>query len=106
MELSILAFVLAVFVLAGFIKGVIGLGLPTISMGLLAVVLSPVEAAALLILPSLVTNVWQMVDGPHLRSLLRRLWPEYRGLPRHTGRAPPSCRGWADRMARRRSGLR
>lgn len=75
MELSILAFVLAVFVLAGFTKGVIGLGLPTISMGLLAVALSPVEAAALLILPSLVTNVWQMVDGPHLRSLLRRLWP-------------------------------
>jgi uncharacterized membrane protein YfcA len=75
MELSILAFVLAVFALAGFAKGVIGLGLPTISMGLLAVVLSPVEAAALLILPSLVTNVWQMVDGPHLRSLLRRFWP-------------------------------
>ncbi len=75
MELSILAFVLAVFALAGFTKGVIGLGLPTISMGLLAVVLSPVDAAALLILPSLVTNVWQMLDGPHLRSLLRRLWP-------------------------------
>lgn len=71
---SILVFVLAVFVLAGFTKGVIGLGLPTISMGLLAVVLSPVEAAAVLILPSLVTNVWQMLDGPHLKSLLRRLW--------------------------------
>ncbi len=75
MELSILAFVLAVFALAGFAKGVIGLGLPTISMGLLAVVLSPLEAAALLILPSLVTNVWQMLDGPHFRPLLRRLWP-------------------------------
>ena len=75
MELSILAFVLTVFALAGFAKGVIGLGLPTISMGLLAVVLSPVEAAALLILPSLVTNVWQMLDGPHFRPLLRRLWP-------------------------------
>ena len=75
MEYFTLAFVLAVFVMAGFTKGVIGLGLPTISMGLLAVVLSPVEAAALLILPSLVTNVWQMVDGPHLGSLLRRLWP-------------------------------
>ena len=35
----------------------------------------PAEAAALLILPSLVTNVWQMFDGPHLRRLLRRLWP-------------------------------
>ena len=75
MELSILTFVLAVFVLAGFAKGVIGLGLPTISMGLLALALSPLEAAALLLLPSLVTNVWQMLDGPHLRSLLRRLWP-------------------------------
>lgn len=75
MALSTLAFVLAVFLLAGITKGIIGLGLPTISMGLLAVVLSPVEAAALLILPSLVTNVWQMVDGPHLKALLRRLWP-------------------------------
>jgi hypothetical protein len=75
MVVSTLAFVLAVFLLAGFAKGIIGLGLPTISMGLLAIVLSPVEAAALLILPSLVTNVWQMVDGPHLKSLLRRLWP-------------------------------
>lgn len=75
MELSTLTFILSVFVLAGFSKGIIGLGLPTISMGLLAIVLSPVEAAALLILPSLATNVWQMVDGPHLKSLLRRLWP-------------------------------
>lgn len=75
MVLPTLAFVLAVFLVAGFSKGIIGLGLPTISMGLLALVLSPVEAAALLILPSLVTNVWQIVDGPHLRALLRRLWP-------------------------------
>jgi uncharacterized protein len=74
MALPTLGFVLAVFVLAGFAKGVIGLGLPTISMGLLVVVLSPVEAAALLILPSLVTNLWQMLGGPHLRALMRRLW--------------------------------
>eukprot|EP01036_Dinobryon_divergens_P011056 gene11055-biopygen9839 len=61
MVLSTLAFVLAVFLVAGFSKGIIGLGLPTISMGLLALVLPPVEAAALLILPSLVTRVWQRV---------------------------------------------
>lgn len=75
MSVPILLFIAAVFVLAGFIKGVIGLGLPTVSMGLLAVVLPAPEAAALLILPSLVTNLWQMLDGPHLRRLLRRLWP-------------------------------
>jgi uncharacterized membrane protein YfcA len=70
-----LIYVIAVFALAGAIKGVIGLGLPTISMGLLAVVLSPVEAAAILILPSLITNVWQMLAGPRLRGICRRLWP-------------------------------
>ena len=75
MALSTLVLVCLVFVLAGFTKGIIGLGLPTIAMGLLAITLSPAQAAALLILPSLITNVWQMLDGPHLRPLLRRLWP-------------------------------
>jgi uncharacterized protein len=70
-----LLFVSAVFFLAGFVKGVIGLGLPTIAMGLLALVMPPVEAAGLLILPSLLTNAWQMIAGPSLRPLVRRLWP-------------------------------
>ena len=75
MALSTLILVCLVVILAGFTKGIIGLGLPTIAMGLLAVALPPAEAVALLILPSLVTNVWQMLDGPHLGRLLRRLWP-------------------------------
>jgi uncharacterized protein len=70
----VLLFVAAVFALAGLAKGVIGLGLPTISMGMLAVVMAPAEAAAILILPSLVTNVWQMLAGPRLKALVRRLW--------------------------------
>lgn len=65
----------AIFVLAGFVKGVIGLGLPTIAMGLLAIVMPPAQAAAMMIVPSLVTNVWQMLDGGHLRAVLARLWP-------------------------------
>jgi hypothetical protein len=59
-------YIAAVFILAGFVKGVVGLGLPTISMGLLAVVMPPIEPAALLILPSLMTNAWQMLAGPSL----------------------------------------
>jgi uncharacterized protein len=70
-----LVFVGAVFALAGLIKGVIGLGLPTVSMGLLAIVMPPVQAAAILVLPSFLTNVWQMIDGPSLRVIARRLWP-------------------------------
>jgi hypothetical protein len=70
-----LIFVAAVFALAGFVKGVVGLGLPTLSMGILAVVMQPTDAAAILLLPSFVTNVWQMVAGPSLGSVARRLWP-------------------------------
>ena len=61
-----------VFLLAGFVKGVIGLGLPTIAMGLLGLWLPPVTAAALLTVPGLVTNLVQM-RGPAFMPLLHRL---------------------------------
>ncbi|NUT89738.1 sulfite exporter TauE/SafE family protein [Pseudomonas corrugata] len=67
--------VIATFLLAGTIKGVIGLGLPTISMGLLGLAMAPVQAAALLIIPATLTNLWQLAFGGHLRTLIRRLWP-------------------------------
>jgi uncharacterized membrane protein YfcA len=62
-----------VFLLAGLVKGVVGLGLPTISMALLALTMSPAEAAALLVVPSLVTNVWQIRPWSALGPMLRRL---------------------------------
>lgn len=74
MTLDLAAIVALVFLLAGLVKGVIGLGLPTIAVGLLALAMPPAEAAALLILPSLLTNIAQ-ASGPALRDLLARLWP-------------------------------
>ncbi|MFK0086990.1 sulfite exporter TauE/SafE family protein [Pseudomonas sp. NPDC090755] len=67
--------VVLTFLLAGAVKGVIGLGLPTIAMGLLGLAMSPAQAAALLIVPSTLTNLWQLAAGGHLFTLLRRLWP-------------------------------
>jgi uncharacterized protein len=63
------------FVLAGLVKGVIGMGLPTVAVGLLGLMMTPAQAAALLIIPSLITNVWQFATGPHRLPLLRRTWP-------------------------------
>ena len=61
------------FFIAGFVKGVAGMGLPTIAMGILSVILSPVSAASLLIIPSFATNFWQLFTGP-LLSLIKRFW--------------------------------
>ena len=63
------------FLLAGAVKGVIGLGLPTVSLAVLAVALDLPTAMALLLVPSFVTNVWQGAVGGHGRDLLRRIWP-------------------------------
>ncbi len=65
----------AVFLLAGFVKGVNGLGLPTVSMGLLAITMQPSKALAIVIAPAIITNVWQTFGGPYLRDIVKRLWP-------------------------------
>lgn len=70
----------AVFVLAGLVKGVVGLGLPTVAMGLLALAMPPTQAAALLIAPSLITNLWQLGRWATLRPLLWRLAPMQIGV--------------------------
>lgn len=73
-QLSLLVLAIATFVIAGFVKGVIGFGLPTVAIALMTVAILPAEAAALMVVPSVVTNVWQMLSGPHILSLVRRLW--------------------------------
>ena len=72
---TLLAIVFATFLLAGTVKGVIGLGLPSISLALLTVAADLPTAMALLLVPSFVTNLWQAVVGGNGAVILRRLWP-------------------------------
>ena len=67
-------YLLGVFILAGFVKGVTGMGLPTVSMGLLGIFMPLPVAAALLVIPSFVTNVLQLFSGPSVGRIIRRLW--------------------------------
>ncbi|MGA2290923.1 sulfite exporter TauE/SafE family protein [Bradyrhizobium sp.] len=71
----LLILIAAAFLLAGFVKGTLGLGLPTVAMGLLAVAMPPSHALAIVIVPAVVTNIWQTFVGPFLRDIIRRLWP-------------------------------
>ena len=64
-----------VFMLAGFVKGVIGMALPTIVIGLLATSMPPAHAIAIVIVPAILTNIWQTFSGPYLKDIVRRLWP-------------------------------
>jgi len=61
-----------IFLLAGAVKGILGLGLPTVALGLLGLVMPVPAAAGLMTVPSLVTNVWQAAVGPGFRGLLAR----------------------------------
>ncbi|UVK46455.1 sulfite exporter TauE/SafE family protein [Mesorhizobium sp. AR07] len=73
LSVGVLAWIGAVFLAAGLVKGVVGMGLPTVAMELLAVTMPPAQAAALLLIPSLVTNLWQLLTGPSFGDLCKRL---------------------------------
>lgn len=76
---GLLGWVALTFALAGLVKGISGMGLPTLAMALLSLRLPGPAAAALMLLPALLTNVAQCL-GSHGAELLRRLWPLWTGL--------------------------
>ena len=74
LPLELIIYVAFVYILAGFVKGVVGVGLPTISLALLAAVLGLKEAMLILLIPSLITNLVQALTGGRLYQLIKRLW--------------------------------
>ncbi|WP_409310069.1 sulfite exporter TauE/SafE family protein [Pectobacterium sp. B1J-3] len=72
--------IIIVFLLAGMVKGIIGLGLPTIAMGLLTLTMPASAAASVLIIPSLITNIWQLICGPAFFMLVKRFWTLFVGI--------------------------
>jgi len=64
-----------VFIIAGLVKGVIGMGLPTISLALLTVAIDLPSAMSLMLVPSFTTNVWQMIAGGNSFTVFKRIWP-------------------------------
>jgi len=71
---EILVLILVVFLLAGLVKGTVGLGLPTVSLALLTATVGLKEAIALMLIPAIATNIFQSLNGPHFKSIIRRLW--------------------------------
>ena len=79
MSHSTLFAVALAFGVAGAVKGLSGMGLPTVAITLLSLMMSPIAAASLLVLPSLATNLVQCV-GRFAAALAKRLWPLWAGV--------------------------
>ena len=62
------------FIVAGIAKGAIGMGMPPIVIGLMTFVFPLDQALAIMVLPTIVTNVWQAIYGGGFVRLLRRFW--------------------------------
>lgn len=68
------ALVTITFLVGGFIKGAIGLGLPPVALAFMAAPMGVKAAMGIMLGPTIITNIWQALAGPSLLDLIRRLW--------------------------------
>ena len=74
MEPTLFAVVFIAMIAAGCVKGVIGLGLPLTSIAILGTVMDLRQAIPYIVVPVLVTNVFQAMQGGMLAAQFRRFW--------------------------------
>jgi len=60
------------FIVAGIAKGAIGMGMPPIAIGLMSFAVPLESAIAIMVVPTMVINIWQAIYGGGFRPLMRR----------------------------------
>lgn len=70
--IMLVIFVFFVYLVAGTIKGTLGIGLPTTALTLMTFFLSPFQALAINLVPMLMTNIWQFSRSQNLVLLVKR----------------------------------
>ncbi|NKB27778.1 MAG: TSUP family transporter [Rhodobacteraceae bacterium] len=73
--ITLLIFVTVAFLLAGTVKGVVGMGLPTTAIGLMTLTLDPRSAIAIVLMPMITLNAWQVWRSGDTLAALRRYAP-------------------------------
>ena len=74
MDPTTASIVAAAFLVSGVVKGAVGIGQVTTAVAILTTALGLREAIPLLIVPTLVANVWQLRRGSGLGALFKRFW--------------------------------
>lgn len=75
MTTEVLVIAFCAFLFAGIIKGTIGIGLPTITISIMAQLVDPRVAIAFLLFPALITNTWQIYRSGRIKHSVQTLWP-------------------------------
>ncbi len=71
--LALSSIAVAVF-FGGMTKGALGIGMPLLAMPVIALFMSVPEALTVLSIPILITNLWQALQGGHIKPMVRRFW--------------------------------
>ena len=66
----ILIQVVLIFLAGGMVKGLIGVGLPTVTLTLLSFVFDIKDSISIILIPVILTNLYQMLDGNYLREII------------------------------------
>jgi uncharacterized membrane protein YfcA len=74
-QASIMAAVISSLIVAGFLKGIIGVGMPVVALPLLSLFIDIKSAAMLLSMPLIFSNLPQALEGGQTGRCLRQLMP-------------------------------
>jgi len=64
----------------GFIKGALGVGTPLLTVPMMALVLPPQMAIAIMAIPVVVANLWQFAQAERSTTVITRFWPTFIGI--------------------------
>jgi uncharacterized protein len=70
----IIAVVTVSLIIGGTVKGITGIGLPIVAMAFILNFVDPKVTLAILVLPILITNLWQVARAGNIMQPLKRFW--------------------------------
>ena len=74
-NIEVLILISLVFFWGGFVKGLSGIGLPSFSIAFLTMFMGIKIAIALVVMPGLLTNLWQVFGEIKISKIIYRMWP-------------------------------
>ena len=74
-DVATVTLIVVTFFVGGVIKGLTGLGLPPVVLGILTATVGIHPAKALILIPTFLTNILQASRGGHGRTVIRLTWP-------------------------------